>query len=323
VLDANPTQVWERNLLALAHEAQMGYEKREPANILFRQDNLMRAYARCEETTSSHSRSFYLATSLLPEEKRRSVRALYAFCRTADDIVDEGMEPRQETLAQYKLTSLSNRPSPDDNIATAWAHTRHKYRIPIRYAEQLLEGIEYDLSRERYKSFDELVVYCYRVASTVGLMSMHIIGFDRKEAIPYAIKLGIALQLTNILRDVGEDWRNGRLYLPLDDLVAFGLRESDIAAGVIDDRWIAFMRFQIERARQLYLEAQPGIALLHRHGQMAVASAASLYKGILDDIEAHNYNVFTRRAHVRGTKKLSKLFGVYLNLRLINKLSIS
>ena len=119
---------------------------------------------------------------------------------------------------------------------------------------------------ERYHTFGELTTYAYGVASTVGLMSMHIIGFAGEQAIPYAIKLGVALQLTNILRDIGEDWRAGRLYLPMDEMAAFGLSEADLDRGRVDDRWRALMRFQIERNRRLYAEANPGIALLNREG---------------------------------------------------------
>jgi 15-cis-phytoene synthase len=143
------------------------------------------------------------------------------------------------------------------------------------------------------------------------LMAMHIIGFRNEEAIPYAIKLGVALQITNILRDVGEDWRNGRLYLPSEELAQFDLDESDVAAGVIDDRWRNFMRFQIERTHQLYDEAFPGIAMLNADGRFAIAAAADLYRAILGDIERHDYDVFSRRAHISATGKLARLPGIY------------
>jgi phytoene synthase len=143
-------------------------------------------------------------------------------------------------------------------------------------------------------------------------MSMHIVGFKDESAIPYAVKLGVALQLTNILRDVAEDWHNGRLYLPLHELQAFNLSEADIAAGINDQRWKAFMGFQIRRARQLYDEALPGLALLEQRGRLAVAAAAELYRAILDDIEAHNYDVFTRRAHISSGRKLLHLPTIFL-----------
>jgi len=146
-------------------------------------------------------------------------------------------------------------------------------------------------------------------------MAMHIIGFEGPHAVPYAVKLGVALQLTNILRDVGEDWRAGRLYLPSDELAQFGLGEEDVAAGQVDDRWRAFMRFQIGRARRLYAEAMPGIRLLAADGRFAIAAAAELYRAILDDIEAHDYNVFARRAHIGALGKLRRLPGIWWRSR--------
>jgi phytoene synthase len=138
-------------------------------------------------------------------------------------------------------------------------------------------------------------------------MSMHIIGFAGEQAIPYAIKLGIALQITNILRDIEEDRRSGRVYLPMDEMTAFGLTEADLDRRQVDERWRAFMRFQIERNRHLYAQARPGIALLSRDGRFAVAAASDLYRAILDDIEAHDYDVFHRRAHVSAWGKLRRL----------------
>jgi phytoene synthase len=142
-------------------------------------------------------------------------------------------------------------------------------------------------------------------------MSMHIVGYHGEEAIPYAVKLGVALQLTNILRDVAEDWQNGRLYLPLDELAAFGLTEADIEAGIVDERWRAFMKFQIGRIRQLYAEALPGIGYLNKQGRFAIAAAAELYQAILNDIEDHEYDVFGRRAYITKWEKLRRLPGIW------------
>jgi 15-cis-phytoene synthase len=306
MIDGLSDRRWELNLLTKAKEAFDPIPLQQGTSIAGF-DGLEKGYAACREVTRSHSRSFYLASALLPSKKRRAVRALYAFCRLADDIVDEGQEPRSEALAAYKKTFLSPHPNPNNLLAMAWADTRLSYRIPYRYAEQLLEGIELDLLKNRYQTFEELAYYCYGVASTVGLMSMHITGFQTSEAVSYAVKLGVALQLTNILRDVGEDWRSGRLYLPLDELAKFGLEEQDLTDGQVDDRWRNFMCFQINRTRQIYAEAVPGIAMLHPDGQPAVASAAKLYLGILDDIEQHDYDVFSRRAHVSNFKKISLL----------------
>jgi len=304
------TPAWEQRLFALAPEALCNTrEARLPGMHAEKDWAFQTATAACETITAEHSRSFYLASSLLPGEKRRAMRVLYAFCRTADNLADDGLDQpavRLHELRQDMFERNSNSP-----VLAAWSEIRARYQIPISYAEQLLDGVERDLVQQRYQTFDELSVYCYGVASTVGLMSMHITGYAGPQAVPYAIKLGVALQLTNILRDVWEDWQAGRCYLPLEELAAFGLTESDLAAGRVDERWRKFMRFQIARARRLYAEAMPGIGLLHPDGRFAVAAAAILYRGILDDIEAHDYDVFSRRAYTGRGKKLTALLEAY------------
>ena len=144
---------------------------------------------------------------------------------------------------------------------------------------------------------------------------MHIIGFSGTEALPYAIKLGVALQMTNILRDVGEDWRVGRLYLPQTELAEYGIGEHDLTHGSVTSGWRQFMRFQIDRNRRLYTEAMPGIAFLHKNGRLAIGVAANLYRGILDAIEANDYDVFSRRAYVSKWDKMRMLPGIWLRSR--------
>lgn len=316
---------WEHSLLALAYEPLHRKEDRSCYT-----DNsshgagheqsydaaaLEHAYAYCANMTAVNSRSFHLASSLLPPEQRAAVRALYAFCRVSDDIVDRPADDCSGRLETWRRLATANHPPASEPVAVAWAHARQSYQVPGRYAEQLIDGVGRDLRQTRYQSFDELTTYCYGVASTVGLMSMHIIGFQGVEAIPYAVKLGVALQMTNILRDVREDWRSGRVYLPQVELEAYGLDESDIAAGIVTDRWRAFMRFQIERNRRLYAESLPGIALLNKEGRFAIAAAARLYCGILDAIERADYDVFSQRAYVGGWSKLRMLPGIWWSSR--------
>jgi len=305
-----PSHIWERKLLSLAYETRPSIAVRAPV-ATHNPVLLRRAYTYCEALTATHSRSFHLASSLLPPDKRRAVHALYAFCRVTDNIVDCPHGDPQAALAAWRIRALSPAPPADDLIATAWADTRRRYQIPHRYMQQLIEGVGRDLNQKRYATFEELTAYAYGVASTVGLMSMHIVGFSSPAAIPYAIKLGVALQITNILRDVGEDWRMGRLYLPLQELAAYELSEADMARGQVDRRWRAFMRFQIARARRLYAEAWPGIALLNQDGRFAIAAAGEFYRAILDDIEAHDYDVFSRRAHLSAWRKLGRLPGIW------------
>jgi phytoene synthase len=301
-------------LLSLAEEAWHSVVPLAPKSVA-NKSLLSCAYAYCDSATAIHSRSFYLASGLLPAGKRRAMRALYAFCRVRDDLVDCPEEEAERTLAAWRERAFASSPWRSDPATIAWADTRRRYGIPLRYAEQLIEGVARDLHPTRYDTFADLAAYAYGVASTVALMSMYIIGFSGPEAIPYAIKMGVALQLTNILRDVGEDWRSGRVYLPAEELHRFGLTEADLAAGRVDDRWRAFMRFQIDRNRRLYTEAWPGIALLHQDGRLAVTSAAEFYRAILDDIQAHDYDVFSHRAHVSNWDKLYKLPGIWRHNR--------
>jgi 15-cis-phytoene synthase len=307
-------QSWELPLLSLAYAGGRPVVSTSPRPAAD-PAVIERAYAHCEALTAQHSRTFHAATRLLPGEKRRAMRALYAFCRVSDNIVDCARDADVGgTVAAWRHRASMAMPPADDLVATAWADTRSRFRIPLCYAEQLVDGVARDLRQTRYATFADLTSYAYGVASTVGLMSMYIVGFAGAAAIPYAVKLGVALQLTNILRDVAEDWRTGRVYLPSDELAAYGLADGDLACGRVDERWRSFMRFQIERNRRLYAEAWPGIALLHRDGRLAVAAAGDLYRAILRDIEAHDYDVFQRRAHIGGWARLSRLPGIWWHL---------
>lgn len=307
---------WEHHLLSLA--GHIPHPSTRPFFSYWAGDAALRnAYKKAEAITAAHSKSFSLASGLLPEEKRSAVRALYAFCRTVDDIVDEveSKKDRDFELDYWRNVVQTASYSADDLVATAWADTLVRYHIPRHYALQLIDGVARDLSQSRYQTFDDLATYCYGVASTVGLMSMYIVGFKGHEAVPYAIKLGVALQMTNILRDVGEDYRNGRLYLPREELVTYGIREEDIAAGHVTDNWRQFMKFQIDRTRQLYEESWKGVKLLEREGQLAIGAASVFYAGILEDIEKHDYDVFSRRASLGAFGKLRKLPALWWKLK--------
>lgn len=307
-------QAWETTLLTWAYRALEDHIPIE--QVKADSSTLASAYAYCEEMTRIHSRTFYVASSLLPKEKRLAVRALYAFCRVTDDIIDEGQgAQRLDALENWRLLSLDPHPPAHEPVALAWADTRARFNIPQGYVEQLIEGVARDLTQSRYATFDDLAAYSYGVASTVGLMAMHIIGFQGDKAIPYAVRLGVALQLTNILRDVGTDWQMGRLYLPQDELGLYGLREDDLPLHTRDERWDAFMSFQIERTRELYTEALPGVGMLNAEGRFAIAAAAELYRAILDDIERNRYDVFNRRAYVGKVGKLRRLPGIWWRSR--------
>jgi phytoene synthase len=275
---------------------------------------LSEAYRICFEITRKHSRSFFLSTQLLPPEKRRAIRALYAFCRTSDDLVDRPQVNAMQALASWVALVHAAQPPPDNAVLLAWNDTARQYAVPRALPDELLAGIAMDLTVHRYQTFDDLWLYCYRVASVVGLISMQIIGY-REGAVNYAIKLGVALQLTNILRDVGEDAQRGRIYLPREDLERFGLCDDDILNGRHDEAFRSLMRFEIGRANQLYEQAWPGIALLNPDGQLAIAAAAEIYRGILGKIHANDYDVYQRRAYLPLARKLMLLWRARRRLR--------
>jgi 15-cis-phytoene synthase len=322
---------WENNLIPLALQA---LEHRHTEEYHFPTDErlLEISYQYCADITKANSKTFYMASGLLPDGKRQSIRALYAFCRVSDDIVDldggkadrdgEEVEARLRGWEKQAFHPIHNHHIENIDkytlVALAWQDVRRRHYVPVLYSEQLVGGVAYDLLNLRYSNFPDLAAYCYGVACTVGLMSMHIIGHTGPEAIPYAIRLGVALQLTNILRDVGEDWRLGRCYLPKDELEAFGLSEDDIEGGQVTEKWREFMRFQIERVRLLYSSALPGIGLLHQDGRFAIGAAAELYRAILSEIELNDYDVFSRRAAISKTNKLLRLPGIWWRARTAN-----
>jgi phytoene synthase len=271
----------------------------EPASDDHR--GLEAAYRLCRGIVEHHSKTFYLSSLFLNAEKRRAVWAVYAFCRTADDIIDR-IAPAQERLdaidAWERRLVAAYKGVAADPIYIAFSDAAQRFEIPIEPALDLLRGARMDVTVERYATYEQLRGYCYHVASTVGLLVMPILGVVSPKATGYGIALGRAMQMTNILRDVGEDARMGRIYLPAEDLERFGCTEAAILAGRVDDAFIELMRFEIARVRALYDEAEPGIALLAPESRYTVRLALSLYRGILGRIEANGYDVFARRAHV-------------------------
>lgn len=313
-LTHSPQAPWEQELLRLALDVSE-HEPLPPLSLIAEQ-----GYALAEQVTRENSKSFYTASALLPQTKKRAVRVLYAFCRVTDDLVDKVGGNAAHNLAAWRGRALATHPPLDDVLLHAWYGVRARYHIPTTYVRQLIDGIGLDLTQKRYATFEELTKYCYGVASTVGLMAMRIIGSrdhrdDYIAAIPYAVKLGVALQLTNILRDIGEDFRQGRVYLPQEDLARFGYTETDLARGVIDARFRDLMDFEIARAKKLYTEAWDGIQMLSPDGRLAIAAAADLYRGILDKIVANGYDVFESRAHLSAAEKVARLPRLWWSVR--------
>ncbi len=288
------------------------------------------AYELCRQVTAKYSKTFYMGTLLMAPPKRRAIWAIYLWCRRTDELVDgpQAQFTNEKTLDRWEAqleSVFSGCPIGDEDVALV--DTLERFPLDIQPFKDMIAGQRMDLRRSRYDTFEELELYCYRVAGTVGLMSTTIMGVDSQletapwrqhtplDPTPQAIALGIANQLTNILRDVGEDTRRGRIYLPLEDLQRFNYSEADLIAGVIDDRWRRLMAFQIDRARGFYREAEAGISLLSPDARWPVWAALELYQQILDVIEENDYDVFSRRAYVPSWRKFLTLPGALVKAK--------
>ncbi len=291
--------------------------------------HLKSAYEYCREVSWKHAKTFYFATHFLPAPKRRAVHAVYALCRYVDDLVDHSEDKlSQKLLTRDKIVMLINKWRADIEacyagvlidhpIMIAWHDTLKKYRIPKALPLELIDGVCMDLKQNRYETFDELYTYCYKVASVVGLMTSEIFGYASTKSLKHAVELGIAMQLTNILRDVGEDAQKGRIYLPLEDLKRFNLTEDEVLNGVMSEKFINLMKFEIERARYYYNESKKGIPMLSQDSRLAVTVSHDNYSRILRRIEEINYDVFNQRAFVSNTKKLALLPYVWLKVKMM------
>eukprot|EP00747_Dinoflagellata_sp_TGD_P153571 gnl/TRDRNA2_/TRDRNA2_177409_c0_seq3.p1 gnl/TRDRNA2_/TRDRNA2_177409_c0~~gnl/TRDRNA2_/TRDRNA2_177409_c0_seq3.p1 ORF type:complete len:496 (+),score=68.50 gnl/TRDRNA2_/TRDRNA2_177409_c0_seq3:94-1488(+) len=283
------------------------------------------AYQECEEVTKEASKTFHLATALLQPAARKHAWAIYAWCRRTDDIVDSPEAQANPQLLDTELEEWNRRlngiwkRTPADMYDLALADTVRTYpTLDIEPFREMIEGMVMDVpghakGKLRYQTFDELYLYCYRVAGTVGLMMLPLLGkaegVTEAQIRKPAIALGIAFQLTNILRDVGEDLERGRIYLPLDEIKEFGLTEEDLSAGVVTEKYKDFIKFQIARARAYYKEAEKGISMLNPTARFAVRASLDLYGKILTKIEENDYDNFNKRAYVSGWEKLAILPG--------------
>ncbi|CAL5365914.1 unnamed protein product [Camellia sinensis] len=277
---------------------------------------LSEAYDRCGEVCAEYAKTFYLGTLLMTPERRRAIWAIYVWCRRTDELVDgpnaSHITPTALDRWESRLEDLF-RGRPFDMLDAALSDTVSKFPVDIQPFKDMIEGMRLDLKKSRYKHFDELYLYCYYVAGTVGLMSVPVMGIapesqaTTESVYNAALALGIANQLTNILRDVGEDARRGRVYLPQDELAQAGLSDEDIFAGKVTEKWRNFMKNQIKRARMFFDEAEKGVTELSSASRWPVWASLLLYRQILDEIEANDYNNFTRRAYVSKPKKIVAL----------------
>ncbi len=263
------------------------------------------SYAYCRRVARTRARNFYYSFVLLSKEQRNAMCAVYAFMRHCDDLSDEPGATRA-ALEQWRTAleeALAGRCGAHAALP-AFHDTVERYQIPARYFHEMIDGVASDLEPRRFQSFDELYRYCYLVASTAGLCTIHILGFQAPEAPALAEKCGIAFQLTNILRDIKEDAGLGRIYLPAEDLGRFGVTEDDIRRGARTPEFIEMMNFEAGRARQYYADSRPLLGMVDPAGRASLGALISIYSRLLDRIKKSNYDVFARRISLPASEKL-------------------
>jgi len=297
-------------------------------------------YEECRLVTQEYSKTFFLGSQLLGSEEQRAVWAIYNWCRATDELVD-GPAAETTTMAdleawEKKTSSLFEATKTEDLLDLALIDSIRKFKLIQRPFDDMIGGMAMDLVKERYETFQELEVYCYRVAGTVGIMTLPILGFDlgsggavsdeeekqQIDTIDSALALGLAFQLTNILRDIGEDAQRGRIYMPLEDLRAYGIEEEEVFAASrgesklwLDQRWRNFMQFQIARCRGYYEKAAVGIIGLSDDSRLGVMTALNVYGEILDAIYRNEYNNFTQRAFVSLPEKVGLIAKSWLSVQ--------
>ena len=286
--------------------------------------SLDEAYEACRRETAEWAKTFYLGTLLMPPAKRRAIWAIYVWCRRTDELMDSPeaqarspleLAERLDTWEERTRGLFEGRVL--DGLDRVMVDTLERYPQGLQPYLDMIEGQRMDLSKTRYASFEELKLYCYRVAGTVGLMTQEVMGVDpaytsapwsvKPDTSEAAVALGIANQLTNILRDVGEDRGRGRIYLPQEDLCRFGYSETELMAGTLNESWRELMRFQVARARHWFARSEAGVRWLAPDARWPVWASLRLYRGILDVIEELDYDVFNYRAYVPKSGKFLDL----------------
>ena len=272
-------------------------------------------FADARAITKQHAKTFYFASHFLPAEKRPAAYAVYALCRISDDTVDTGSSAtvsKNLSRIQESLNAVYEGATLTDELLKAFKQTVTVYAIPRLYFDELLDGMHMDITKHSYDNFDELYRYCYKVAGVVGLIMLKIFGANSPAAETHAVQLGVAMQLTNILRDIREDLERGRVYLPQDELKKFGIRSDRLARNVVDAAFKSFMQFQISRARDYYRQSAAGISMISdRRSRFVVCAMKDLYAGILSAIEKIEYDVFRTRAHVSSAGKIAAALRIF------------
>lgn len=272
------------------------------------------------EITAKSKTNFLYSFSLLPREKNEAINTVYAFCRQTDDIADNEVDTKEIKYKKIHLwrdelekALLGNSSYP---LLNQLNKIIRKFKIPVEPFFELIKGVEADLQTSRYKDFETLYQYCYRVAVTVGLMSIEVFGYKTKNAKEYAVNLGIAMQLTNILRDIKYDAQNGRIYIPEEDLKRFGYSEDDLMNSRYNESFVELMKFECKRVREYYEKANNRFDKQDRKLLFPARIMQNIYFGILKKIEKMNYNVFQKKARISKLRKLYITFGVYLKYNL-------
>jgi 15-cis-phytoene synthase len=281
---------------------------------------LRASYQECKRLNSLHGKTYYLATLLLPAAKRPFVHALYGFARYADEIVDDlasTLTPAEkaEVLRKWSSEVLAGLKSgsTSDAVGKALIDTVQRFTIPHQHFVDFLNSMEMDLTVTQYKTFDDLYEYVYGSAAVIGLEMVPILGGDIVNSLEAAKDLGVAFQLANFIRDVGEDLDRGRIYLPLDELAASGVTPEMLYARKLTPEIIAALKFQIARVRQLQKAAEPGIALLDKTSQPCIRAASELYCGIVDEVEKIGYDIFNKRAKTSTSRRARVAARAYID----------
>ncbi len=267
----------------------------------------MSPYEYCQQKAAQSGSSFYYSFLFLPEERRRAITALYAFCREVDDVVDECADigvARMKLAWWRREIATVYEGQPQHPVARALAEVAGAFNLPQPHLQEIIDGMEMDLDHNRYPDFASLRLYCHRVASVVGLLSAQIFGYQDRRTLQYASDLGIAFQLTNIIRDVGEDAQRNRIYLPLDELKEHGVNIADITGARETENFRRLMDFQIERALGFYRQALGALPPVDRRSQRPGLIMAAIYRALLQEIRADGCHVLTQRTSLTPIRKL-------------------
>jgi phytoene synthase len=280
---------------------------------------LKESYEECKRLNSLHGKTYYLATLLLPKNKRPYVHALYGFARYADEIVDDlastlSPQEKADALRSWSAGVLEDlkKGTSSDHIGRALVDTARKFDIPHQHFVDFLRSMEMDLTITEYQRYEDLLQYVYGSAAVIGLEMVPVLGYSDERAFEAAQKLGIAFQLANFIRDVSEDLDRGRVYLPLEELARFGVDRNMLERRQLTPEIIEALKFQIARVRQLQREADVGIEFLDKESRPCIRAASELYCGIVDEVEAIGYDIFNKRAKTSTSRRARVAGAAYL-----------